>query len=129
MATTNNDLDCRYVAGVIALDRSGPAQHHATDRNGAVLTQGRQIPAAEGPLELDTIVAVAEIGLDRAVHAATAELFEFAPQLGQGDALRLADITHAVVEKVHVLELFGQGHWGALLRRGRDRADEWVIRR
>ncbi|MCY1444579.1 hypothetical protein D9M71_610590 [compost metagenome] len=119
MATAHDDFHGADLGGVVALEGAGETQHHGVRFHSAELAQGQQGQAAERPLHLDAVVAQAEVGLDRAVHAAAAPGLEFAAELGQGHGAGFADEAGAVVEQVEVFELLGQGHGGALLRRGR----------
>ena len=121
MPAAHGDFHGADGAVVVALYGAGEPQGHAVGAYGAVLAQGDEIPAAEGPFQGEAVVAEPQVNFYRAVHAARAERLQLAAELGQGDGLRHALVAVGVIEQVEMLEFFGQGH-AVLLRRGRGRA-------
>ena len=127
------DFNGNHVAGVVLLVGPGKAQHDAVRFNRAELLEHGEVEAAEGPLQLQAVVAKAEVCFYRSAHASAPVAFHFAPQGRQGDGLGNAQVAGAVVKEVHVFEFAGHGHGGALLamggwRDGLGRAG-WVRRR
>src|SRR5690606_37026690 len=115
VAAAHHDLDRAHLPGVVALVGTGVAQLHAAGVGDAELVEDHPVDAAQGPLQLDAVIAEALVDLHRPIHATAAPRLHLAAQGRQRDAADLADVAVAIIEQVEVLELLRQRHGGALL--------------